>query len=132
MTAISLAPEVRTLATSYFTGHHIELHAHPWGQLIFASDGVMRVQAGDRLWLVPPQRALWAPPGAPHEIWARGAFAMRTVYLSPRLCSLLPSECEAIEVSAFLRELVLYVVRLGMLDGTNSLQRRLIGVLTDQ
>jgi AraC-like DNA-binding protein len=57
---------------------------------------------------------------------------MRTLYLSPRLCSLLPSVCEAIDVSPFLRELVLYVVRLGKLDGSKGADRRLIGVLTDQ
>jgi AraC-like DNA-binding protein len=127
-----LALEVRTLATSYRHGHHIEPHTHRWGQLIYASEGVMRVRAGDRLWLVPPQRALWAPPGVGHEIWAQGPFAMRTLYLSPRLCSLLPPDCEAIDVSPFLRELVLYVVRLGKLDGAKGGDRRLIGVLTDQ
>jgi AraC-like DNA-binding protein len=127
-----LALEVRTLAATYYHGHHIEPHAHTWGQLIYASEGVMRVRAGDFLWLVPPQRALWAPPGICHEIWARGPFAMRTLYLSPRLCSLLPPLCEAIDVSPFLRELVLYVVRLGTLDGGKGGHRRLIGVLTDQ
>lgn len=124
--------EVRTLAATYYSGHHIEPHAHPWGQLIYASEGVMRVHADDRLWLVPPQRALWAPPRARHEIWAQGTFAMRTLYLSERLCALLPPACEAIDVSPLLRELVLFVVRAGMLDGEKPADRRTIGFLVDQ
>lgn len=127
-----MALEVRTLATTYFDGHHLEKHTHPWGQLIYASEGVMRVQIGDLLTLVPPQRALWAPPEVEHEIWAQGTFAMRTLYLSPRLCALLPSTCEAIDVSPMLRELVLFIVRHGMLDGTNAVHRRTIGFLVDQ
>jgi AraC-like DNA-binding protein len=127
-----LVLEVRTLAATYFNGHHIEPHAHPWGQLIYASEGLMRVHADDRLWLVPPQRALWAPPKVRHEIWAQGTFAMRTLYLSERLCALLPRACEAIDVSPLLRELVLFIVRAGMLDGGRPSDRRTIGFLVDQ
>lgn len=92
----------------------------------------MRVHAADRLWLVPPQRALWAPPQSRHEIWAQGTFAMRTLYLSERLCALLPLMCEAIDVSPLLRELVLFVVRTGMLDGTKASDRRTMAFLVDQ
>jgi AraC-like DNA-binding protein len=127
-----LTLEVRTLAATYYDGHHIEPHQHPWGQLIYASEGVMRVHVDDRLWLVPPQRALWAPPRTRHEIWAQGTFAMRTLYLSERLCALLPPVCEAIDVSPLLRELVLSIVRAGMLDGAKPTDRRAIAFLVDQ
>jgi AraC-like DNA-binding protein len=127
-----LTIEIRTLAATYYDGHHIEPHAHPWGQLIYASAGLMRVHADNRLWLVPPQRALWAPPQSRHEIWAQGTFAMRTLYLSERLCAVLPIACEAIDVSPLLRELVLFVVRAGMLDGARPSDRRAIGFLVDQ
>ena len=124
--------EVRTLAATYYDGYHIEPHTHPWGQLIFAAKGVMRVNVADRLWIVPPERAIWAPPLTRHEIWAQGTFSMRTLYLAPRLTGLLTEECHAIEVSPLLRELILHIVRLAMLDGTEASHRRLIGVLIDQ
>jgi transcriptional regulator GlxA family with amidase domain len=57
---------------------------------------------------------------------------MRTLYLSERLCALLPPICEAIDVSPLLRELVLFVVRAGMLDGAKPADRRTIGFLVDQ
>ena len=89
---------IRTLACTYFGGHHIELHAHPWGQLVYAATGVMRVKAAGRLWLVPPARAVWAPAGLEHEIWARGDFAMRTLYIAPRLAQALPDACVGLDV----------------------------------
>jgi AraC-like DNA-binding protein len=120
---------VRSLAATYFDGHHLEPHAHAWGQLIYAASGVMRVRAGDRLWLVPPARAVWAPAGLEHEIWARGEFAMRTLYLEPGFALGLPAECRALEVSPFLRELVLKIVQAGMLSAAEPRHRTLAEAL---
>ena len=107
---------IRSLACTYYGGHHIEPHVHPWGQLIYAASGVMRVKAAGRLWLVPPARAVWAPAGLEHEIRARGDFAMRTLYISPRLAAALPEACIALDVSPLLRELIQHIVGLGMLS----------------
>jgi AraC-like DNA-binding protein len=124
--------DVRTLAVTHYDGHHIEPHAHPWGQLIYAAEGVMRVKIGDRLWIVPPARAVWAPPRTTHEIFAHGAFAMRTLYLSPRLSALLHPECHGMDIGPLLREIILHVVGLGILDSARAEHRRLIGMLLDQ
>ena len=107
---------IRTLACTYYGGHHIEAHAHPWGQLIYAATGVMRIKAAGRLWLVPPARAVWAPAGLEHEIWARGDFAMRTLYISPPLAAGLPEDCIGLDVPPLLRELIVHIVGLRMLD----------------
>ena len=123
---------IRTLAATYYDGHHIEAHAHPWGQLIYAATGVMRVRAGDMLWIVPPARAVWAPAGVRHEIWARGDYAMRTLYIEPGLAERLPAECRAIEVPPLLRELIVHIVRLGMLKSEDPAHRRLAGVAVDE
>jgi AraC-like DNA-binding protein len=124
--------EVRTAAATYYDGHHIEPHAHPWGQVIYAAEGAMRVRIGDRLWIVPPARAVWAPPHVTHEIRAHGTFTMRTVYLSPRLSASLADECHGLDVGPLLRELILHIVAAGMLDGAKADQRRLVSVLIDQ
>jgi len=92
----------------------------------------MRVIVEDKYWIVPPERAVWAPPAFRHEIVASGAFAMRTLYLAPRLSQALARECCAIRISSLLRELVLHIVQLGMLDGAVAHHRRLVGVLLDQ
>ncbi len=111
-----MAAVVRSLACTFFGGHHIEPHVHPWGQLIYAASGVMRVKAAGRLWLVPPARAVWAPAGLEHEIWARGDFAMRTLYIAPRLAGGLPKDCVGLDVPPLLRELIVHIVGLGMLN----------------
>lgn len=39
-------------------------HTHAWAQVAYSHTGVLRVQAGDTAWVVPPSRAIWIPPGS--------------------------------------------------------------------
>ncbi|MEO6339275.1 MAG: helix-turn-helix transcriptional regulator, partial [Caulobacteraceae bacterium] len=105
---------------------------HRWGQLIYAGSGVMRVRAGRTLWIVPPARAIWAPAGSSHEIWARGEFAMRTLYLDPRISETLPDACVGLDIPPLLRELILHAVDLGLLHEDDPVHARLSGVIVDQ
>lgn len=120
---------VRGLAVTYRDGARLDRHTHPWAQLVFAASGTMRVATPDAAWLAPPTRAIWVPGGTPHEIEMRGTVAMRTLYLAtddPRLAA-----CRAIEVVPLLKELILHVVRLGMLDVDDLGHARIEGLLLD-
>ncbi len=122
---------VRGLAVTYPDGHVLDRHSHPWAQLVYASSGAMRVSTPDAAWLVPPTRAIWVPGGTPHEIQMRGRVAMRTLYLAPPHPDELLAACRAIEVAPLLRELILHIVKMGMLDARNPSHARLEGLLTD-
>ncbi len=106
---------LRCLGQSFSSGHVLEPHAHPWGQLIYAVSGTMQVLAGDTLWLVPPTRALWAPAGVVHSIEMRGTVAMRTIYVPVERAAALPLHSHAIDVTPLLRELILHLVGLRLL-----------------
>ncbi len=123
---------LRSLGQSFSSGHVLEAHSHRWGQLIFASAGTMRVEAANALWLVPPGRALWAPPDVVHAIAMRGAVAMRTIYVPPERSGALPAQCTAIEVGPLLRELILHIVTRRMLVEGVEADERLAGVCLDE
>jgi AraC-like DNA-binding protein/quercetin dioxygenase-like cupin family protein len=123
--------EVRSFAATFAHGHVLEEHTHPWAQLVYAASGVMRVATPSAAWLVPPTRAIWVPPGVPHAISMRGQVAMRTLYVTPARSGGLPTECRALEVPPLLRELILHVVGIGMLDPTRPDHERLAGLLLD-
>lgn len=122
---------VRGLAVTYRDGHRLDRHTHAWGQLVYAASGVMRVETPAAAWLVPPTRAIWVPGGTPHEITMRGAVAMRTLYLTPPDPDGRLSACRALEVRPLLRELILHIVRLGMLEAGRPEHDRLEGLLAD-
>ena len=131
MRQAAVAYALRSLAATYGDGADLHAHDHPWGQLIYAATGTMRVMAGDALWLVPQGRALWAPPRMTHEIEMRGEVQMRTIYVSPERADFLPAVCRAVEVNQLLRELILHVVSIGKLADTVPEHARLAGVFLD-
>jgi AraC-like DNA-binding protein/quercetin dioxygenase-like cupin family protein len=122
---------VRGLAQTFRDGHRLDRHTHPWAQLVYAVSGVMRVATPDAAWLAPPTRAVWVPGGTPHEIEMRGTVAMRTLYLAPADPDDRLAACRAIEVPPLLRELILHIVRVGMLEDGREDHARLEGLLLD-
>jgi len=124
--------DVRSLSATYPDGLRLGEHDHPWGQLVYARSGVMRVTTPGRAWTVPSTRAIWLPPRLVHQIVMQGEVAMRTLYIAPDRAAALPAEAGALEVEALLRELILYVLTIGMLDSREAAHDRLAGVLIDR
>jgi AraC-like DNA-binding protein/quercetin dioxygenase-like cupin family protein len=122
---------VRGLAQTFRDGHRLDRHTHSWAQLVYAASGVMRVATPGAAWLTPPTRAIWVPGGTPHEIEMRGVVAMRTLYLAPSGDRRELATCRAIEVAPLLRELILHIVRIGMLDADDPAHGRLEHLLVD-
>lgn len=99
-------PAWRTLAKTHLRGRALQRHQHADAQLLFAVSGVMQVQTDQGQWTVPPQRALWIPPGVAHQVSMLSDTEMRTVYFSSSLCPGIPG-VQAMVTSVLLRELVL-------------------------
>ena len=122
---------VRGMAATYPDRFRLDAHSHPWGQLVYGASGVMRIATPGATWLAPPTRAIWVPAGVTHEIEMRGAVAMRTLYLAPSGDDPRLAGCRAIEVAPLLRELILHIVRLGLLDAGDPAHARLEALLVD-
>jgi AraC-like DNA-binding protein/quercetin dioxygenase-like cupin family protein len=123
--------DVRSLAVTFRSGASLDRHDHPWGQLVFASAGVMRVAADGAAWLIPPTRAIWLPAGVPHAIVMRGEVAMRTLYIAPARARAMPAAPAVLAVGPLLRELILHILRIGMLNPGRADHDRLAGLLID-
>ncbi|MBS0373847.1 MAG: helix-turn-helix transcriptional regulator [Proteobacteria bacterium] len=103
---------IAALSDEYPAGFHDPRHRHQRGQLIYASRGVFLVVTDQASFIVPPQRAVWVPPGVPHEAYARHQLSVRTLYLSEAVCADLPRSCRVLEVSDLLRELIVEAARI--------------------
>jgi AraC-like DNA-binding protein/mannose-6-phosphate isomerase-like protein (cupin superfamily) len=123
--------DVRSLAATFRDGHLMHTHDHPWAQLVYARSGVMHVTVEGRVWFVPPTRAIWIPNGVRHCIGVQGEVALRTLYIASERAGPLKRDVEALEVSALLSEMILYILSIGMLDPKIAEHDRLAGVLMD-
>lgn len=104
---------VQPLARTYPRGLFIEPHEHVWGQLLYAVSGVMWVETPNEALMVPPQRAVWLPPGVVHGIRVVSDLEMRNIYLRPALAETLEQQVQVIEVGGLLRELIRTLVEQG-------------------
>jgi AraC-like DNA-binding protein/quercetin dioxygenase-like cupin family protein len=123
--------DVRSLAVTFRAGARLGEHRHPWGQLVFACSGVMRVCTSSDTWLTPATRAIWLPPGVVHRIEIVGEVAMRTLYIAPERAAPISDAPTTLEVEPLLREVILHVARIGMLAPDRPAHDRLAGVLID-
>ena len=58
---------IAAMAKDFPHGYHIPVARHARGQLVYAVSGVMTVTTPHGTWVVPPQRAVWVPPGTDHQ-----------------------------------------------------------------
>lgn len=107
-------------------------HSHIWGQLLYASSGIMQATAQGSIWVIPPQRAVWIPPHVSHSIKFIHRVMMRNIYVAPHALKELPDQCQVMSVSPLLRELIAEAVTYPILYNENGAQGRLVRVLLDQ
>jgi AraC-like DNA-binding protein len=123
---------VRSLASDHRSGETIERHVHDWHQLVFGSAGVLTVWTERGSWVAPPQRGVWVRAGTRHGIRFAAPSRLRTLYLRPDYGHRLPTECCAIAVSPLLRELILKVMTLGMLDRRDPAEAALALLIVEE
>jgi AraC-like DNA-binding protein len=143
MSQASLAPEVLAYvdestmpvtgrATDYPADHVIAGHRHRKGQLIYAVHGVMVVASAGGQWIVPPTRGIWMPAGVEHWIRCVGVVHMRSIYIRPDAAPGLPPLCQAVGVSALLRELIQAATEIAVPYDEASRDGRLMRLLIDE
>lgn len=106
-------------------------HAHEWHQLTYALRGHLEVDTDATRALIPPDCAFWVPAGLVHREVMRAPVAVRTLYLAPGSLPPQPARCRTVAVSPLLRELIVHVSALGVLDRRVATQAHLADVLAD-
>lgn len=116
------------LEDEYQVGFVDPMHCHTRAQLLYASAGVMTVVTERSSFLIPPQRAAWLPAGMMHEVAYRGPASLRTFYIDPVYDSE-PSRCRVLEVSDFLKALILEAVGFESEYAMDSREGRIVSML---
>jgi AraC-like DNA-binding protein len=87
-------------------------HTHPFGQLTYAREGVIRLTAAGSSWIVPPSRAIWTAPGVVHEVTVLEPVRLRPVRIHAARTPFPGEDCRVLDVSTLLRELILALEQL--------------------
>lgn len=110
----------------------IDPHTHSKHQLVYAMQGVMVVQTGAGVWVVPPTRAIWMPAGMQHWIRCIGTVLMRSLFVMPDAAAGLPQASQAVGISPLLRELIRAAAEVELPYKPGSRDGRLMRLLLDE
>jgi len=122
---------VRTMSVVWAVPYTWRDRLSDWGQLLFASRGMLTVHTDAGLWVVPVHQAVWVPAGVRNSVEVAGGVAMRSLYLHSSIRGL-PGTCRVVEISPLLREILRRAMRLSTLDRRIVAQRHLLDVLLDE
>ena len=94
------------IGNNYPAGHLIAPHQHRRGQLISGASGVIVLATPEGTWVMPPQRGMWIPSATEHHVRMVGAVSMQSLYVEPDAVPSMPTHCQVIGISPFMRSLI--------------------------
>lgn len=113
-------------------GYRVDMHCHDWVQFTYASAGIMQVLTERHSYLLPPQCAVWIPPGVRHTVYSERALAFRSLYLGDDILNGYARECAVLQVTPLVRELIEKASRFANDYLEQGPQARLLQVLVDE
>ncbi len=116
---------------SYPRGHVIGAHSHPFPQLLFAASGVLSVEVPKGTWVVPPQRAVWLPADCSHAVRMQTDVRITSMYIK-RTSGLEHLDCQILEISPLLRELLLASLEIDSDDDLSSRELIIFELLQEE
>lgn len=127
-----VARAVTALARNQEAGAYNSPHTHIRGQLLYATEGLMRVASNNGIWFIPPTRGLWIPAGTVHDQLIVTSVQMRTLYIEASQAARLGDKVRVIEVSTLLRELILALVEEPIEYADNEKNRAIVSLILYQ
>ncbi|MGV8925116.1 MAG: AraC family transcriptional regulator [Ewingella sp.] len=129
-----LAPfqSVATLAIEYQHGEYEPLHSHDCSQLIHTLSGVVEISTALGIWIVPPGRGVWLPSGVEHSLRFIGGVRARTLFVDPLARADLSAQCQVVQISALLCELILVSLSVPTDYSSGGRDERIMELLLDE
>ncbi|MTI45279.1 AraC family transcriptional regulator [Roseibium hamelinense] len=107
-------------------------HSHQCAQLFHVVAGSAAVETEFGTYFVPPERALWIPPGIEHQGRYLQETEIRFLYFEPGSVAALPDRPQVLQVTHLLRELILEFMSYARVETVAGPAARIGGVILDQ
>lgn len=132
--AIENAPRAVVAVGGYMVtkGMELPIHAHRKAELILTLRGIVRCEAEQGVWIVPPHCAVWIPGNVPHRVTFAGNVEVYVLFVEPDAAPALPRQCSTLAISPLLERLLLHATQMPTLYDVDGADGRLAEVLLDQ
>ncbi|MDI4239161.1 helix-turn-helix transcriptional regulator [Bradyrhizobium sp. Arg237L] len=135
---VGFSPEDVPRAVAVFGGYmvtkgmELAMHEHRKAQLVLTLRGVVRCEADQGVWIVPPRCAVWIPGNLPHSVSLAGNVEVYCLFVEPDAAPALPRRCCTLSISPLLERLLLHVAQMPVLYDVDGADGRIATVLLDQ
>ncbi|WP_126456200.1 AraC family transcriptional regulator [Sulfuriflexus mobilis] len=85
--------------------HSIAPHSHVRGQLIYATSGSLNIKSGGPVFVVPPQFAVWIPPGVTHSVTASQSIDYCSLFIDETSSDMMSMQSQLLHLTPLLKEL---------------------------
>jgi len=123
---------ITSMAIEYQHGECEPLHSHACSQLIHTLSGVVEVTTSMGIWMVPPGRGVWLPAHIHHSLRFIGSVKGRTLFVEPLARADLPSQCQVVQISPLLRELIFASLHIPADYHAGGREERVMELLLDE
>lgn len=128
-----ISRDVVTMGLKMVTrGFETGFHRHRKAQCLMAVSGVLTCEIEGGICIVPPQAALWIPPGVEHSITFAGKIEGYNAFVEPTAARNLPSTCCTICVSPLLRELLIRTAQHQLAIADGGMESRVASLLLEE
>ncbi len=107
-------------------------HKHIQAQLLYCSYGSFEVEIDEKIFLVPPNNAIWVPSNMKHNGRSKRIVHHRSIYFDTRFFKALPTHMHVVGVSNLLKELIEKACQFDTPYTTSSAEYRLAKVIVDE
>ncbi len=113
-------------------GLELAIHQHRKAELVLTLRGLVRCEADQGVWIVPPRYALWIPANIPHSVAVAGSVEVYCLLVEPDATSALPGQCCTLSISPLLERFLLHATQMPALYDIDGADGRIVTVLLDQ
>lgn len=107
-------------------------HHHRKAQCVMAVSGVLTCEADGGIWIVPPQSAIWIPPGVEHRVTLAGSVEGYNAFVEPAAARGLPSACCTVSATPLLRELLVRTAQYPAEVAEGGMESRVAALLLEE
>lgn len=107
-------------------------HKHSWSQLAYSCSGVMHIKTDFGVFVVPPEQALFIPPGVTHEHFCRNKVSYRSLHIDEKFGAVLGNKVKPLTIDPLLKALILEIANWPMHYEETPEKQRFTLVLLDR
>lgn len=119
------------MSDHYPAGFVDSFHSHDHGQLSYATSGIMTVVTDVSAYVLPANRAIWLPPGMPHEVTCRGPVDLNVLYIDPSL-PMPTGACHVFDASMLVQALFREVLTFDHAYDETGREGRIVSLLLEE